>query len=250
MAAGNIGGPVVSGALVATVGSGSAIAVDAATFLVSVASLAGLRIARNAPLEVRPFLHDLREGWDEFRSRTWVWTFVGAAGINNMLNAAWPVLGPTIAKAELGGAKAWAAIVASGGAGSVVGGLVTLRVRPRRPLLVAGALLVFIGVQAFTLALVAPVPVIAAASFLAGLAVMTSNTLFETALQRHIPPAALSRVSAYDWFGSLTFNPIGFAIVGPVAAAIGRTETLLVPSIWFVVVSIGLCAIPSVRGLR
>jgi hypothetical protein len=57
-------------------------------------------------------------------------------------------------------------------------------------------------------------------------------------------------VSAYDWFGSLTFNPIGFAIVGPVAATIGRTETLLVPSIWFVLVAAGLCAIPSVRGLR
>jgi MFS family permease len=250
MAAGNIGGPVVSGALVATVGAGSAIAADAGTFLVSVLSLAGLRVARNAPLDVRPFLHDLREGWDEFRSRTWVWTFVGAAGINNMVNAAWPVLGPAIAKAQLGGASAWAAIVAAGGAGSVVGGLVTLRVRPRRPLLVAAALLAFLGVQCFVLAVVAPVPAIAAAAFLGGFAVMTSNTLFETALQRHVPPAALSRVSAYDWFGSLTFNPIGFAIVGPVAAAIGRTQTLLIPSLWFVVVAAGLCALPSVRGLR
>jgi MFS family permease len=250
MAAGNIGGPVVSGALVATVGSGSAIAVDAGTFLVSVVSLAGLRVARNAPLEVRPFLHDLREGWDEFRSRTWVWTFVGAAGINNMVNAAWPVLGPAIAKAELGGAGAWAAIVAAGGAGSVVGGVATLRLRPARPLVLSAALLAFLGLQCFTLAIVAPVPVIAAASFLGGLAVMTSNTLFETALQRHVPPAALSRVSAYDWFGSLTFNPIGFAVVGPVAVAIGRTQTLLVPSIWFLVVAAGLCALPSVRGLR
>jgi hypothetical protein len=179
-----------------------------------------------------------------------VWTFVGAAAINNMVNATWPVLGPAIAKAQLGGASAWAAIVASGGAGSVVGGFATLHIRPRRPLLLAAALLVFLGVQTFTLALVAPVAVIAAAAFLGGLAVMTSNTLFETALQRNIPPAALSRVSAYDWFGSLTFNPIGFAIVGPVAATIGRTETLLVPSIWFVVVAAGLCAIPSVRGLR
>src|SRR4051812_16327190 len=49
--------------------------------------------------------------------------------------------------------------------------------------------------------------------------------LWETTLQ-HIPPTALSRVSAYDWFGSLAIQPIGVALVGPIATAIGITTTL------------------------
>lgn len=249
LAAGFVAGPAIAGVVVAAAGPGWAVAADAATYLISVASLAGLRVARNDPLEVQPFVRDLLDGWKEFRSRTWVWTFVGAASINNMVNAAYPVLGAVIAKEQLGGAGAWATILAAGGAGSIVGGVLTLHVRPRRPLLLASVLLVFLGLQSLALAVVAPVAVIAACSFLAGLAVLTSNSLFETALQRHVPPAALSRVSAYDWFGSLTFNPIGFALVGPVAAAIGRKETLLIPSCWFVVCAVGLCAIPSVRQL-
>jgi hypothetical protein len=235
--------------IVAAASPGWALAADSGTFLVSAFALGAMRVARAEPLEVQPFLHDLREGWQEFRARTWIWTFVGAAAINNMVNAAWPVLGAVIAKEALGGASAWAAILASAGAGTFVGGLVTMHVRPRRPLLLASGLLVFLGGQSFALAFVAPVPVIAACAFLAGVAVMTSNTLFETALQRHVPPAALSRVSAYDWFGSLTFNPIGFALVGPLAGAIGRQGTLLVPACWFVVCAAGLSAIPSVRQL-
>jgi MFS family permease len=249
MAVGNVAGPALSGVIVAAASPGWALAADSGTFLVRAFALGAMRVARAEPLEVQPFLHDLREGWQEFRARTWIWTFVGAAAINNMVNAAWPVLGAVIAKEELGGASAWAAILASAGAGTFAGGLVTMRVRPRRPLLLASWMLVFLGVQSFALALVAPVPVIAACAVLAGVAVMTSNTLFETALQRHVPPAALSRVSAYDWFGSLTFNPIGFALVGPLAGAIGRQGTLLVPACWFVVCAAGLSAIPSVRQL-
>ena len=47
---------------------------------------------------------------------------------------------------------------------------------------------------------------------------MVFNTLWETTLQQHIPPASLSRVSAYDWFGSLLCQPLGLALAGPVAA--------------------------------
>jgi MFS family permease len=249
LAAGTVAGPALAGVLVATVGPGWAIAADAATYLASVASLAQLRVVRNDPLEVRPFFHDLAEGWREFSSRTWLWAFIAAASLNNLVAAAVPVLGAAIARDELGGPSAWATIVAAGGAGSVVGGFVTLRIRPARPLLTASLLLALLSGQSLALAFVAPVPVIAAAAFLSGLAVMTSNSLFETAEQRHVPAAALSRVSAYDWFGSLTFNPIGFALVGPVAGAIGRKTTLLIPGLWFLVVPLVLAGIPSIRRL-
>jgi hypothetical protein len=78
---------------------------------------------------------------------------------------------------------------------------------------------------------------------------MLFNTLWETTLQSHIPPAALSRVSAYDWFGSLTFQPIGFAIVGPVAAGVGMTATLWAAAVLDLLLVSSLLAVRDVRTL-
>ena len=72
---GRIAGPIAAGVLVATVGAGWALAVDAATFAVSAALLAGIRLPRQAAAPRRSFLADLREGWTAFRSRTWLWSF-------------------------------------------------------------------------------------------------------------------------------------------------------------------------------
>jgi hypothetical protein len=55
---------------------------------------------------------------------------------------------------------------------------------------------------------------------------MMFNTLWETTLQQHIPDAARSRVSSYDWFGSLALQSAGFALIGPFAAAVGTSTAL------------------------
>src|SRR5204862_3965261 len=125
------------GVLVATAGSGWALAVDAGSFAVSAVALAALRVDPHERLEAQSFLRDLRDGWAAFTSRTWLWSGVIAAGLVNMLNAPFWVLGPAIAKSSLGGPSAWAAIVASSSAGAFVGGLVALRLRPRRPFMAA-----------------------------------------------------------------------------------------------------------------
>ena len=106
LSAGEIAGPAVAGVLIAAVGPGWALAVDAASFGVSAALLALMRVP---PVEraATSFLVDLREGWDVFRSLTWVWAFVLAASVGNLLWSAWAVLGPVIAERELGGATAW-----------------------------------------------------------------------------------------------------------------------------------------------
>jgi hypothetical protein len=79
---------------------------------------------------------------------------------------------------------------------------------------------------------------------------MVFNSLWETALQRHVAPAALSRVSAYDWFGSLAFQPIGFAIWGPVAELSGVSTTLWVAFSIQIVTTTALLLVPSIRHLR
>jgi MFS family permease len=79
---------------------------------------------------------------------------------------------------------------------------------------------------------------------------MLFNTLWETTLQQHIPPASLSRVSAYDWFGSLFGDPIGLALAGVVAAAIGMSRTLWIAAAVVLVTVAAMLAAPSVRHLQ
>lgn len=227
MAVGGIAGPVVAGVLVATAGSGEALLADAVTFAVSAVLLARVSVAERVVTGPRAsFFADLRDGWRELRSRTWAWTMVAAFAIVNLLVAPFYVLGPLVARRELGGAAAWAAILAARGAGEVIGALAALQFRPARPLR-AGLLASAVGcVPTMLLAAGAPALIICGAAVVSGAGVMVFNTLWETTMQSQIPPAALSRVSAYDWFGSLTFQPLGFALAGPLAGAIGVAATL------------------------
>ena len=250
MAATGIIGSVISGALVAGFGAGWALAIDATTFGVSAIFLAQLRLPPHATLPPQSFLRDLREGWHEFASRTWVWVIVLSASIGNMMTAIFVVLGAVIAKTSLGGAGAWAAILASLGLGSLFGGLVSLRIRVRHPLFLASSMGGFLALPMALLALQASAALVAAGALLAGGGNMIFNSLWETSLQQHIPASALSRVSAYDWFGSLAFQPLGLVLAGPAAAAIGISTTLWVATAVTLAMAVLVIATPSVRQLE
>ncbi len=247
--AGNIAGPALAGILVVAASPGWAIAVDAATFGLSAAFLVAMRVPRQAPLPSRSFTQDLREGWGEFRSRTWLWVIVLAASLVNLLYATVTVLGPKVAEDDLGGAGAWALIVTLSGVGSVAGGLVALRLRSDRPLFVGSAALACFCLTPFALALVLPVWAIVLTGFLGGAGVSLFVALWETTLQRHVPAASLSRVSAYDAFGSLTLYPLGLAIAGPVAAVLGTSETLWLAGACILAVTTAVLAVRDVRSL-
>ena len=249
-AAGRLVGPAIAGVIVAAASPGWALAVDAATFAVSAVSLALLRPPPHVPPERRHFLRELREGWREFTARTWVWATVFiAGGLASLLFAARQVLGPEVARTELGGAGSWAAIVAAGGAGAIVGGVVALRLRPRKPLVVMAAGWLALAVPPLLLAIPAPTALIAASSFVAGVGLTIGISIWETSLQRHIPPEALSRVSAYDWFGSLSLGPAALVVVGPLAAAFGIPAVLVTTALVFLVGDLVLVALPSVRAV-
>ena len=250
MSGGEIAGPVIAGVLVATVGAGWALAIDAATFAVSALFLAGLRVPAAVPRAATTFLADLREGWSVFTGMTWVWTFVAGAAFGNMVWGAWSVLGPVVADRSLGGAAAWGTVLAAMGVGALIGGLVAMRARPRRPLVVATISLSLFAVPLVTLAAGAPVAVVAFGALLAGVSMMLSNTIFESSLQRHVPPESLSRVSAYDWFGSLAFQPIGMAIWGPIAVVIGISAALWMAAALIFASCVVLLCVPATRELR
>ena len=226
MSASGIFGPAISAGLVSGVGPGWALGADSLTFVVSALCLFSLRLPAQAKLPPQSFLRDLLDGWVEFSSRTWVWVIVVCAAIGNGFSGTFFVLGAAISKADLGGAGAWALILASFSVGGLIGGAAVLRIRPHRPLLAGCLVLLPWAVPPAALALRAPVVVIAACALVSGAGLMIFNSLWETALQRHVPDAALSRVSAYDWFGSLLMQPLGFALVGPAVGLFGQWHWL------------------------
>lgn len=245
-AAGNVAGPAIAAVLVVGVGSGWALLVDALSYAVSAALLAPVRLIATTPSRPEPLgvLVELREGFSEVRKRTWVWATILAASLANALLAALTVLGPLVAKQHLGGAGAWAAIVAGEGAGWAVGGIGLLQVTPRRPMLVATAASGTVAAPMLLLAVPAALVLIVAAMFVAGINIMLFSTLWETTLQQRIPAHARSRVSAYDWFGSLVLQPVGLALIGPFAAAVGVSTAL------YICGALLLAALTSVLGIR
>ncbi len=248
---GAIIGPSVAGVIVATANPGWAILADAVSYVLSVCSLAALRLGPVTGATSGSFYDQLRRGWREFWSRTWLWATVMVASFSNMaMTAPFLVLGAVISKESLGGATAWGTILGAVGAGAVVGGVVMLRLRFSRPLVAAAITLLVWPFPLLVLAYRAPVPVIAIGAFLGGAAFAVFDTQWQTTMQREIPAEVLSRVSAYDWFGSLIFLPLGYAIVGPIASVLGIHAMFIIASASLIVGIAVILLIPSVRQIR
>jgi hypothetical protein len=180
------------------------------------------------------------------RSRTWLWASILDFALFQMIYlASIMVLGPLVAKQSLGGAGAWAVILVAFSFGTLLGNMWAIRVRPRRPLVFAWSVILLCGPSLVLLAFRAPAWTIALTEVASGLAIGVAGTVWETTLQRNVPREALSRVSAYDWMGSTALRPLGLAIVGPIAAAIGVKETLLAAFALTMVSSLTLLAIPD-----
>jgi MFS family permease len=246
-----VAGPTISGLLVAGVGSGWVFAIDSGTFAVSSLSLGFLSLPPTVGRVRRArLLAELRGGWLEVRSRAWVWMTVLRFSLSNLAIAPLFVLGPLVTEQSLGGATAWGVIGTAGGIGAVLGDAVALRLRPRRPLLAGG---LAVSLWAFEPALLArpfPTAVITIAAAIGFAASGFSNAVWFTVLQERIPRQALSRVSSYDWLGSIALQPAGFALAGPLAVVIGVPATLLASAVLQASACIALSLTPSVRGLR
>jgi hypothetical protein len=243
-------GPATAGAIVATIGPGWGLAIDAATFILSAGFLSVLRVPARAAGKRSSALRELRDGWRAFASRTWLSLTVAffALFIGFCLGPLL-VLGPAVARQALGGAGAWAAIATAMGLGAFLGGLIGLRWRPRYPLRAAFLIFLVSGPPLFALlALHAPVPLIVAVAMIDGASGTLFNTLWFTALQQDVPAEELSRVSSWDYLGSLVLLPVGQGLSGPVAAALGVSRTLAVAGGVFLVLILAVLAVPAVRN--
>jgi MFS family permease len=256
-----IAGPALGGVLVAVAGSAVVVAVDAATYAVSVLALSLLSLPGagratavtpgTGPAARSTLRADLAEGWSGFRSRTWLWTTSAQFAFVNLLTwAPWMLLGPVEGHAYLGGAAVWGAIMAVQGAGAIVAGLACLGRRPRRPMVVAAIATVGYALPDIPMALHAAAPWVALGAFACGAGSAISNTFSSTATQQQIPPERLARVNSLTLFPAYGIGVIGYAVDGPLAAALGAATVFGVGAVYGLLSSAVVLALPSVRAVR
>jgi MFS family permease len=243
-------GPALGAVLIAVGSPGSGLLVDAITFFVAAFLVRRVEIPpRGDAIHAERFLDELKAGWNEFRRQTWIWTTIVFFGIGNFAGASLFVLGPLVAKEDLGGAWAWALIVGANSVGAVIGGLFALRVHFARPLLGSCVAAIPYGFQTLAVGLGLPLWALVANSAFAGAALAVHLTLWFTVFQQQVPEEARSRVSSYDALGSFVLIPLGSALAGIVAAGIGVHTTLILCGTISVGCILIVIAQPSVRAI-
>ena len=252
--AAGVAGPALAGILITATSPAAVIAADAATYAVSAIALTLLRFPGISAGPERPrarsLLADLADGWSEFAARPWLWSTTLQFALFNLVTwGPYLVLGPVLARAYLGGARAWGVILACYGGGAIAGGLLALGRRPRRPLLVATLATLGYPLPPLALALHLPVAAVAAAGVLAGLGSALGGALSTTVEQRKIPAGVLSRVGAFNMVGAYAFGPIAFIAAGWAAAALGARVVLGFGAAWSVLCTLAVLAFPAVRRL-
>jgi len=249
--AGLIVGNAVGGLLVATVGAGVALAVDAATFLVAGLLVASFRQVSKPHVSGESMMGDLAHGWRLVISIRWFVVVVLAFSVIVMAySGAEQVMGPVLALQRYGGAAGWAIVMGCMSAGLLLGAFTASRIHVSRPMLFGMAITLTLPVWLACLAFALPLPIVSLGAFLWGMSIEMFQVNWFTTLQTNVPRESIARVSSYDAMGSLLLGPVGLALAGPLVAAVGlQTGFLIAAGICLVAILASLC-FPSIRQLR
>ena len=248
-------GPGLAGLLVVTVGPGWALAFDAGTYLVAILCLWQVRLPKRDPAlapERTSMLRELRDGWSEFSSRTWLWVVVVVFGVLNAIHfGALGVLGPLVSSRipSLGG-DGWGLALSAEAVGTVMATVVMLRISVRYPLRVGMIAIAAIAVPIVMLGLSPSTWPLVFAMFVAGSGTELFGVGWATAMQEHIPEAILSRVSSYDALGSFVAMPLGSLLFGLLADRFDPEPLLVVSGVVYAVLALGTLLSRSVRNLE
>ncbi len=237
-------GPVIAGFVIAASSPGAAVALDAVTFAISVAFLAGV-VPRAVAAAGAPdrFVAALLGGLRLVRRRRWLTGGVASIGLYCLLSLPSTLaLGPVFCERELSGASSWAVISTGFGVGSAVGGVIAFRVRPARPGTATALLLAVGALQPAVIALGGSAVVSAILIAVCGAAITVAFAGWETALGERLEHDQVSRVSSIDYFAAGALAPLGFAAVGPLAAALGLRATMVALSLTAVAASLTLAS--------
>jgi MFS family permease len=242
-------GTAIGGSIVVWIGTGPALLVDAGTYASSALLLSQLDVESIAKAGAG-FFHELREGWSAFVEQTWVWVLVVYVSFYFLITyAPFFVLGPYVAQHSMDGARSWWPVAVGEGVGSRQG-VAGLRWRARQPMVTTGLLLMLSAVQDIVLAF-HPTPVLLTpAATGAGFAFALGSVVWDTTLQRKVPPEKLARVASYGWMGAMVFLPAGYALAGPIAALVGLKAYLVFAAAWIVASTLFVVRLRAVREVE
>ena len=235
-------GSGAAGLLVAGAGSGWALAVDAFTFAFAASCYRLVQVAPLVvPAERGSLLADAREGFAEVMRHTWLWLLILQALLYHLFyGGAQGVLGPIVVGDSLG-RPAWGWALSTMMLGFVVGGLVTLRWKPRRALYVGTWFLALTAAFPIAMALSDSLAVVLVGAFLHGFGLEIFSVGWDLSIQEQVAPDKLARVYSFDMIGSFIARPIGLALTGPIAELVGfRTWLLVVGAVIVVSVLVAL----------
>lgn len=247
---GTVIGASLGGLLTSVTGPGWGLVVDALGFAASAPLYLMIRATFAQPQGSQSnILQDLKDGWAEFISRTWVWAIVLQFTIvNAAFSGVMMVLGPVVADATFGRAG-WGMAIAAQSIGLIAGSFIALRWRPRRDLLIGTMLVIFCAGPIVILALLPSTTFLMAAFFVAGVGFGLFGVAWAQSLQTQIPPDKLARVYAYDALGSFVAIPMGELAAGPLAMHYGNTQVLLYSAAAVVLATVAVCFTPAIWAL-
>ena len=248
-------GTASAGLVVLYFGVGWALVIDALTFLIAGALVYPLsKLPQPGQAEQGEkvnFLRELKLGWKEFKTRTWLVTIVFAfAFINMTFEAIWAVLGALQTREHYDGAATWGLVLGFMSLGFLLGTVIANKIRPKYPLRLV--MILMLAEPIFTLAFgtVQPIVILLISAVAVGIAMDVFYVMWATTIQQNVPSESLSRVNSYDSFGSFVFGPLGIMVAGPLAIAIGINETLIIGATVSALAIVASLMIPSVRNLE
>lgn len=248
---GYVAGALLGGILVTAFGSGWALLVDAISFFIAGIIVWNLDLPTIIRENKNTMFRDLKLGWREFISRSWVVAVVLAFAVVNLAYASMlQILGPLNFSKLDNGPQFWSFNLAALTTGMLIGSVISLKVHFSRPLLFAMLIISATAIWDFSLALGTPLWISLICAFLAGIAVDIFMVVWNTALQSHIPEESYSRVVAYDAFGSFGLSPLGIAAAGPLAELFGVSAMLFVTGALTLLAALATLSVKSVRDLK
>ncbi len=242
-----IGGPIIAGVIVATAGPAWVMVIQGAGWAIAIVLLAMVRLPAPSP-SGSSFFRDLRTGWHEFWSRTWMWTICLAFMLLNAIHiGAWGVAGPYLAKNDPRlGITGWGWVVSAEGAGILVMTLILMWLPLRRPLRWGMLAVSALAIPLAMLGLYPHALLVAIAAFVAGAGVEIFNTGWNVTEMEQIPGDKLSRVASYDMLASFVAMPVGTLAFGWLIGHVDVSALLVGSAIVYAVVALGTMLIPSV----
>ena len=243
-----VAGPVLAGLVVARFGPVAGFTVNALTFVWSALCVARLRARADHVAARSGMLSEIREGLAEIRSRDWLWTSLLSAAMFHVAGGVFVVLVEVTAVRDLGGAHALGLITAALGVGGLVGGLVGMRLQPRRMLLWAFAALGLFPLFPLAFAWPGGLVAIMVLALVAQAGLLYFDVGWQTAIQQGVPHDRLARVVSWDVLISFVALPLGNVLAGPLSEHVQTRELMIGVAVWMLAAGCWPLLVSSVRG--